>query len=171
MWLFALAALLLLVRLGLGLYEQKHPRQVVGLVQWRDVAEGRSLARQLDRPILYDFTAEWCGPCQMLNREVFADKGQAMIINQRFVPIRVLDRQREEGHNSAEVQELQQRYQITGFPTLVVASPDESLHVSIDGYRGRLQTTGWLVTAMEKVSAQPSPWEHRGGRRDSILRR
>ena len=169
MWLLALAVVLLLVRIGLAFYDRGHPHAVADLVQWRGIAEGPTLARQLDRPILYDFTAEWCPPCQMMNREVFANRRQAEVINRSFVPVRVLDRQREEGHNPPEVDALQRRYKITGFPTLVVVSPDESLQVSIDGYPGRSQTTTQLMAALQTVSAQ-SPWDRRGGRDSTIGR-
>ena len=119
------------------------------MVQWRSIAEGTTEGPRSGRPILYDFTAAWCPPCRALNREVFADPASAAFINQHFTPVRVLDRSREEGRNPPEVEALQERYQITGFPTLVVVHPGGDPPIVLDGYGGKAVTMG----ALEKAAA------------------
>lgn len=43
-------------------------------VAWaHDFDEARTLAAESDRPLLLFFTAEWCVPCRVMKREVFAD--------------------------------------------------------------------------------------------------
>ena len=99
-------------------------------VSWVPLAEASALARQ-DRPILYNFTAEWCGPCKRLEREVFAAPFWASSLSRRYVPVQVVDREREDGHNPPEVEALQERFEVGAFPTLVVAGREatKSLHV------------------------------------------
>ena len=139
-------------RTGTGAIRRTPPDlgQVTEFVQWRDIQAGVAESKSSGKPILYDFTAEWCPPCKLLNREVFADQASAAYINEHFVPVRVLDRQREEGRNRPEVSELQQRYDITGFPTLIVQHPSGGRPVVMEGFGGRAQTMASLAAAVEK---------------------
>ncbi len=145
--LLAAAALLLLARVALGVWDATHTPETVDRVAWVGLAQAEAEARRSGRPVLYDFSAEWCGPCQAMQAEVFADPALAQAIERQFVPVRVTDRQREDGRNPAEVDSLQRAYGITGFPTLVVAVPGRARFESTSGYRGRDATVQWLTQA------------------------
>jgi thiol:disulfide interchange protein len=132
LWLLAVAAVLLLTRLVL--YSTK--AEAASAVQWLSVEEGMAQALETKKPVLLDFTAEWCGPCHMLDREVFQDKRLAATINADFVPIRVTDRRREDGQNPRPVQALQQRYAVTAFPTVVFADANGAERARMEGFRG-----------------------------------
>ena len=54
--------------------------------------------------MFYEFSAEWCGPCKMLEREVFMDQDLAKRINDRFIAVKVVDTKQEEGRNWPDVQ-------------------------------------------------------------------
>lgn len=132
-----LAAALLLARIVAVVYERRNPPQVTELVEWQPAATAEAKARATGLPLLYDFSAEWCGPCLRMQREVFADRQSAQAINKLFVPVRLVDRKREEGRNPPEVDALQARYHVDAFPTLVVASPEGGEPTVIEGYGGR----------------------------------
>lgn len=141
--LFAVAAALILARLTLW-----PPDKPKGLVKWQSISAGLAHAKQTGKPILFDFTAEWCGPCRQLDAAVFADPSLAAEINERFVPIRVTDRQREDGRNPPDVEELQRKYNVRGFPTLVWAASNGSEELGrMQGFGGR-ET---FVRIMERV--------------------
>ncbi|HXH40746.1 MAG TPA: thioredoxin family protein [Thermoanaerobaculia bacterium] len=133
-WLPLLAALLIVARI----VSWKYPAMAdVDLVHWTDPALAAGMARGTHRPILYEFSAEWCGPCHQLEREVFMDPDLAAKINSRYIAVKVVDRQREDGHNAGSVQELLDRYGVNGFPTIVIAAGDGSVRDRTMGYFGR----------------------------------
>ena len=133
--LFVVAAALIAGRVAVT-FAKPEPA-ATGLVQWMDLEEGLLLARTSDKPILYDFTAEWCAPCHVLDAEVFRNPEIAAEINERFIPVRVTDRQREEGRNSPIVEDLQRRYSVRGFPTVIVAEGKGAERGRMEGFRGR----------------------------------
>ena len=111
------------------------PKTNGGAVQWVAVEEGVRRAAASSRPIMLFFTAEWCGPCHMLEEQVFANAEVAREINERVVAVRVLDRKREEGRNSEVVDQLEQRYTVRGFPTLVFVDANGAERARMEGFR------------------------------------
>ena len=114
-----------------------------GLVRWQPREKAAALAQASGKPILYEFSAEWCGPCKLLDRD-FADPTVAARINAAYVPAHIVDRIREDGRNAADVEELQRRYEISGFPALVAAAPDGRLLGKQEGYAGRARLMRFL---------------------------
>ena len=149
-WLWILAIALVIARIGTATMERRHPSQVRDIIPWRPSADAETIARQTGRPILYEFGAEWCGPCRVLQSEVFADPQHASIIASSFVPVRVVDRQREDGRNPMDVQTLEERYHIQAFPTLVVVDPDGGELTRLEGYPGATGVMQQLTNAAAK---------------------
>ena len=125
-----------------------------GQVRWEPREKARTLSQAAGRPILYDFTAAWCGPCKLLDRD-WNDADVAEKVNQSFVPARIVDRVREDGRNAPDVAEMLRRYEISGFPTLVAATPDGTLIAKLEGYRGRAALLQFLEEA-GKPAATPA---------------
>jgi thiol:disulfide interchange protein len=124
-----------------------------GLVQWQPRTKVAALSRATGRPILYDFTAAWCAPCKLLERD-WDDPKIAERVNASFVPARVVDREQEEGRNPEEIASLQSRYEVTGFPTLVATDAEGRLLAKIEGYRGRAALEQFLSQAAQ---SPPTP--------------
>lgn len=73
------------------------------------------------RPILLEFSADWCMPCRRMQVTVFRDPEFARIIERwNLRPVRI----QEETFSHDELYELMRKYRATGFPTLIVVATD-----------------------------------------------
>jgi thiol:disulfide interchange protein len=144
--LLAVAAGLLVARVAIGVYDAHHPPPVSGLVHWRAPETAEAAAVAEGRPILYEFSAAWCQPCQQMEREVFADTDAADFINQTYVAVRVADEDR-----GAVATALRKEHHVDGLPTLLVVHPGAARPVRVEGYRGKRLTLAFL-----KQAATPS---------------
>lgn len=133
LWLLILAVLLIVARILSKYYPEKADAD---LVRWTEISMAEGVARRTNRPVLYEFSAAWCAPCRTLEHEVFMDPEFADRINERFIAVKVIDTQREEGQNAPEVQQLMDRYGVKAFPTVVLAAPDGSAIDRVVGYPG-----------------------------------
>jgi len=147
MVLMVIAVVLLAARIGLSLYTSKHPLVEPDRVHWQPIVFADSLARAERKPILYEFSADWCGPCQQMERDVFADEKHARMLSQFVVPVRIIDRQRELGHNSPLVDSLQRVHDVRAFPTLVLVGADGKTIDRMEGFPGTERFMTWVASA------------------------
>ncbi len=123
------------------------------LVKWRTIAAGEAEARKTGKPVLYFFTAAWCGPCHLLEEQVFSRKDVADRIAKDFVPIVVRDRMRETGTNAPEMLALADRYGLRGFPTLIVSRPGFDKGIIMEGWDGPEAAIEYLKVARQRFLA------------------
>jgi thiol:disulfide interchange protein len=123
-----------------------------GTVKWRSIAEGEAEAKTTGKPVLYFFTAQWCSPCHILEDEVLSKPEVVAQVQKDFVTIRVEDRQRETGRNSAEMLALADRYGLRGFPTLVVSRPGSSKNVILEGWVNQPTAVEFLRTGKQQFN-------------------
>jgi thiol:disulfide interchange protein len=157
MWLVALALVLLLARISVHVAASASTGGPTERVSWVPIPAAEAVAHQSNRAILYDFSAEWCEPCRAMSREVFADAAAAQGLEKKFVMVRVLDRQREEGRNDPDVSALQARYNVKAFPTLVIADANGAALDRIEGYMGRQGLMARLGQSAFKITVRTPP--------------
>lgn len=90
-------------------------------VAWADdVASARKLAAESDKTMLLFFTAEWCVPCRIMKREVFADQEVMTAINAQVVPLMIYA-------DDPGADEVFSQYNVGGTPITIFTDPNGSV--------------------------------------------
>src|SRR5437870_7760884 len=91
-WLLVAAIALVTARI-VSVQMARPAKEASDLIDWVPAVYARSRAVASRKLILYDFSAEWCGPCHLMDDEVFRNPRFARKINDRFIVVKVVDRQ------------------------------------------------------------------------------
>ncbi len=91
---------------------------VMAQTQFRKLTFDEALAagKAEGKPIFIDFHTSWCGPCKMMNKQVFPQKVVGDFLNNAFVCVQ-LDAEK-------EAPEQAKRYKIDAYPTMIVVDGD-----------------------------------------------
>ena len=129
--------------LGLVIYGNLPPSK---LVKWRGVEGSVSAAAAEHKPIVYDFWATWCGPCNEMDRTVFSNREVASFINSNFIPVRVND-----DDHASPADAVRSAYQVESLPTLLVAHARKGELSRIQGFHDKRRTLAFLKIALEQA--------------------
>ncbi len=71
--------------------------------------------------VLYEFGADWSDPCKTMERTALSNAEIQNVISANFMPVRVTDKFKETGgRNPRLVSDLQKKFHVFAFPTLVI---------------------------------------------------
>lgn len=98
--------------------------QSVQFVQSESWEQVQNKAASQNKVIFVDVYTDWCAPCKMMDKDVFADKGVSTFFNANFINYKV--NAEKEGINFAR------QYAVGSYPTLLFINPaGEVLHQQI----------------------------------------
>lgn len=59
-------------------------------IKWvSNITSVQELPKKTTKNTLLFFTGKWCSPCQIMKREVFADKAVEQIVNSELTPVKI----------------------------------------------------------------------------------
>ena len=115
-----------------------------------DYAQAKAESRRLNMPLLVHFTATWCGPCQVMERETLNSPAVLAVFGRDVIGVK-LDFDRDRG--------LAEAFWVKSIPTDVVVAPDGK----ILGRHSGKQKSGPYTAALkhwgrqfERPPAQPA---------------
>lgn len=149
--------LLLILIVGLGaswlFNTSQRPDSSSSPIPWvLGLDAGLEQAARTGKPIFLDFTADWCPPCQAMERDVYSQPEVIRMLADRFIPVKV-DLTRPDSAQRAAAQQ----HQVAAIPTLIVATPDGTPVSRWEGYLGADELDAWLQAALARLPSQPDP--------------
>ena len=82
-------------------------------------SKGQALARSLERPLMINFTAEWCVACQDLDVQVFRHPEIDARLDSEFVTVKI-----DVDERSEDTQQAIQRFEVSALPRVAFATAD-----------------------------------------------
>jgi len=114
-------------------------------VKWRhDYAAAKKEAAETGRPLVLKFSTDWCGPCRKLEATTLRDAKVVVALNERFIPVKL------DGDKEAD---LMAEFKVTGFPTVLVVTPEGKVVGRTSGFRTVAELTAVLDKAPEPTRA------------------
>ncbi len=99
-----------------------------------EYAYARDLAKQRDQNLFIDFETTWCGPCKSMDQWVYtADTVVSATKNMLCVKI-----------DGDENRDLVKKFDVTGYPTLILVAPDGEILKKVSGYQSVINTVNFI---------------------------
>ena len=110
-------------------------------------AEAKERAENADKPMVLFFTANWCVPCRVMKREVWADRQVMSSVNSGFIPAAIdVDRPENSG--------LLSQFEIGATPVTIITN---SQGIALDWRAGGISKTEFLEL-LEASDNAHVPW-------------
>lgn len=104
-------------------------------ITWtNDIESAQKLANNSYKNIMVFFTAEWCSPCRIMKRQVFADNEVMKAINSKVVSVEI-------NIDDPNSEALVKQYNIGATPTTIFIDPEGKV---IDYAVGKVEKTKFL---------------------------
>jgi len=93
-------------------------------IQWYTYEQGMTLAKELNKPTMIDFTAKWCSWCDKLDKYTYSDE-KLINLSDKFICIKV---------DTDGDGPIANKFRINGIPTIIFTDPEGNEINRIVGY-------------------------------------
>ncbi len=111
-------------------------------------------AAESSRLIFVDLYADWCGPCKIMDRDVFSQRDVGRFMEEHFVSTR-LDIGQEPGRT------LARDYEVRSIPTFLIFDTDGELVARTTGGRSARNFLRDMQTILDRLKTQAEQAEKR----------
>jgi len=108
--------------------------------------EGLKKAKEVNKRVLVDFTATWCGWCTKLKNEVFEKDEFQKYSGDNLILVSI---------DADQNKELVDKYKVEGFPTVLILSPDGQILEQIVGFKN-LESFMEVLKKTEEAAKKPT---------------
>lgn len=130
-----------------------------GASQWQtDLPKALSQAQADKKLVLMDFNgSDWCPPCKALRSNVLNSQAFQSFADKNLVLVDVdFPRHKAQSEEQKKAnQELAQKFNVEGFPTIIVLSPDGHVLDKSTGYGG--DTPEQFISHLEQLKKKEAP--------------
>lgn len=83
-------------------------------IKWKEnITSIEATKNSSDKNVLLFFTGKWCSPCQIMKREIFADKKVEALVNDNVIPIAI-------DIDDPKTKEIVQHFRVGATPTTII---------------------------------------------------
>lgn len=100
-------------------------------------------AKQKDKLILIDFYTSWCGPCKMMDAQVFPDPMVSKTLQDHYLVLKL------DAETDALGKVLAARYIVRSYPTFLILEPSLKVRSMSAGYKAAPVFNEWLAGTMQ----------------------
>ncbi len=119
-----------------------------GELRWQtDVRVGLQQSRASGKPMLIQFTADWCHYCRKMKSTTYADSSVTSYVDSKFIPV-MLD--------ADQHAEIVKKLNLRGLPATVIVAPDLTILNKLNGYQSAeklKRQLGTTLAARTKVAS------------------
>ena len=103
-------------------------------------------AKDLQKPLMVDFYTDWCGWCKKLDSDTYSDSKVAGLCK-KFICVKV---------DADKNQDLAQKYEVSGYPTIIFLDYEGNVDKKIAGYLGPADFANAMEDVLKKTK-KPKP--------------
>ncbi len=123
-------------------YRVAGPAEPTGDIKWRsDFKAALAESKATGKPLLLDFSASWCPPCQTMKHEVWLDKQVGGVVNASYIPVLV--------DLSSGGNEIADRYGVSSIPTVLVLDGSGNIR-----QRGSYMSRSAAIEFLKRAASQ-----------------
>jgi thiol-disulfide isomerase/thioredoxin len=117
----------------------------------KEIDKVLAMSSAQNKYVLYEFYAPWSDPCKKMETTSLTNEQVSSLIDQHFMPFRVTDRLKQLGKNPRLVTDLQKKFRIFAFPTLVIVDEKGETAATLVGNCSSLTTYRFLSRAVHSL--------------------